>query len=71
MRDLIASLPGKVVLLIVVFALVTGIAELIGTKNLGTSMTFGQIAFAITVVALMLKGGPPPADAPGADGSAP
>lgn len=62
MRSLTSSLPAKFVLLIVVFAAVTGVAELVGTKNLGTSMTFGQVAFAIALVALMVKGGPPAAD---------
>lgn len=63
MTALTASLPVKIALLVAVFAVVTGIAELIGTKNLGTSMTFGQVAFALTLVALMLKGGPRAADA--------
>jgi hypothetical protein len=38
-----------------VFAIVTLIAELAGAENLGTAMTFGQIAFMATVVGLMLR----------------
>lgn len=37
------------------FALGTGIAVLIGAENLGTAMAFGQIAFAATLVALLLR----------------
>lgn len=36
------------------FALGTGLAELAGAVNLGTALAFGQIAFAIAVVAVML-----------------
>jgi hypothetical protein len=42
-------------LLVVVFLVVTGIAELIGAANLGTAMTFGQIAFAATLVVILLR----------------
>lgn len=49
-----ASLPVKLAIALAAFAVVTGIAELIGTKNLGTSMTFGQISFVIVAAALML-----------------
>jgi hypothetical protein len=37
------------------FAVATAIAELAGAANLGTAMGFGQIAFVVTVVALLLK----------------
>ena len=37
------------------FAAGTGIAALLGAENLGTAMTFGQVAFAATLVALMLR----------------
>jgi hypothetical protein len=37
-----------------VFVVVTLIAELLGAANLGTAMTFGQIAFMGTIVALIL-----------------
>jgi hypothetical protein len=36
--------------LIAVFAIVTAIAELLGAVNLGTALTFGQIAFAAVLV---------------------
>jgi hypothetical protein len=48
------SLPVKVAVLVVVFAVVTLIASVAGAKNLGTAATFGQVAFGITLVALML-----------------
>ncbi len=44
-----------VLLLVGVFALVTAIAELLGAANLGTAMTFGQIAFAGALVWVLLK----------------
>ena len=40
---------------IAVFVVVTLLAELLGATNLGTALTFGQIAFLATVVALMLR----------------
>jgi uncharacterized membrane protein YfbV (UPF0208 family) len=44
-------------LLIAVFAVVTAIASAAGAVNLGTAMTFGQVAFAVVLVGLMLLGG--------------
>lgn len=44
-------------LLLAVFAAVTAIASVAGAANLGTAMTFGQVAFAIALVALILLGG--------------
>ena len=41
--------------LLAVFAVVTAIAELLGAANLGTAMTFGQIAFAGALVYVLLK----------------
>ena len=38
-----------------VFAAATGLAELAGAANLGTAMGFGQIAFAIALVTLLLR----------------
>ena len=38
-----------------VFAVTTATAELAGAANLGTAMAFGQIAFAIAVLALILR----------------
>ena len=37
------------------FALGTACAALLGAANLGTAMAFGQIAFAVTLVALLLR----------------
>jgi hypothetical protein len=34
---------------------VSALAELFGAANLGTALTFGQIAFALTVTLLILK----------------
>ena len=38
-----------------VFAVTAAIAEAAGAKNLGTALGIGQIAFALTVVALILR----------------
>lgn len=45
-----------VIALVAVFVIVTAIADVAGAKNLGTAMTFGQIAFALCLVASMLWG---------------
>jgi hypothetical protein len=37
------------------FALASAIAEIFGASNLGTALTFGQLAFALTVVVLMVR----------------
>lgn len=41
--------------LLAVFVVVTAIAWLLGAANLGTAMTFGQIAFAGALVYVLLK----------------
>ena len=51
MRGLLA----QVAVLVAVFAAATGIAELAGAANLGTALGFGQIAFAIALVAMLAK----------------
>lgn len=38
-----------------IFAITTALAELAGAANLGTAMAFGQLAFAIAVVLLILR----------------
>ena len=43
-------------LLVAVFAVVTALAELFGAANLGTAMGFGQIAFAIGLIWLLVRG---------------
>jgi hypothetical protein len=48
-------------------ALATLLAELLGATNLGTALTFGQIAIVFTVLGLMLRGrGGDPANRSGA-----
>jgi hypothetical protein len=43
-------------LMLGVFALATAIAALLGAANFGTALTFGQLAFAVTLVAVLVKG---------------
>jgi ABC-type methionine transport system permease subunit len=42
-------------ILVVTFVVVSAVAGLLGAANLGTALTFGTIAFAAVLVALMLK----------------
>lgn len=42
-------------ILVAAFAAGTGVAELLGAANLGTAMTFGQIAFALALVGVLLR----------------
>jgi hypothetical protein len=42
-------------ILMAVFAATTALAELFGAKNLGTAMSFGQIAFVLALVYLLVK----------------
>lgn len=44
-----------VALLVAVFAVVTLVAELAGAANLGTALTFGQLAFAAVLVWLLTR----------------
>jgi hypothetical protein len=37
------------------FAAATAIAELAGAANLGTALSFGQIAFALALAAVLLR----------------
>ena len=41
--------------LLVLFLAVTALASLLGAANLGTAATFGQIAFAIGLVYVLLR----------------
>jgi hypothetical protein len=41
--------------LLAVFTVVTALAWLLGAANLGTAATFGQIAFAVALVWVLLK----------------
>ena len=47
---------AELLLLAGAFAAGTLIAELLGADNTGIAMTFGQIAFAATLVAILLRG---------------
>ncbi len=48
--------PGaQVALLAALFALTTGVAELAGAANLGTSLGIAQLVFTVALVALLLK----------------
>ena len=42
-------------LLLGAFVGVTGIAELFGAANMGTAMTFGELAFAAALLWVMLR----------------
>ena len=42
-------------LLVAAFAVATAIAALLGAKNLGTALTFGQIAFAAALAWVLLR----------------
>ena len=41
-------------LMLAAFAIVTVVAQLAGAANLGTAMSIGQIAFALTAVSVLL-----------------
>lgn len=48
--------PAQLAVVLGAFVVATLIAELAGAANLGTAMTVGQIAFAISVVWVLLTG---------------
>jgi hypothetical protein len=45
----------QLALLIVVFAVTVGVAELAGAANLGVSFGIGQVVFAVTLVVLLIR----------------
>ncbi len=49
------SVLVQIAVLMFVLAAATGIAEAAGAANLGTALGFGQIAFAIALVAVLVK----------------
>jgi hypothetical protein len=49
-------LRTQLLALLAAFAGATALAGLLGAKNLGTALTFGQIAFALTLVYVLLRG---------------
>ncbi|MFL5782750.1 MAG: hypothetical protein ACJ760_15635 [Thermoleophilaceae bacterium] len=48
-------LRTQLLVLLAAFAAGMGLAELAGAANLGTAMAFGQMAFAITLVAILWR----------------
>jgi superfamily II helicase len=48
-------LRTQLLVLLAAFAGATAIAELAGAENLGTALAFGQMAFMIALVAIMLR----------------
>jgi hypothetical protein len=49
------SWPRQLLLILVAFVLASAFAGLLGAINLGTALSFGQIAVALAVVYLMLR----------------
>lgn len=49
------SLGRQIALLVAVLAAITIVAELLGAPNLGTALSFAQIAFALAVTVLIVK----------------
>jgi hypothetical protein len=49
-------LRTQLLVLLAAFGGATAVAELAGAANLGTALAFGQMAFVIALVAVMLRG---------------
>jgi uncharacterized membrane protein (DUF485 family) len=49
------SSGGQALTVLAAFALGTLVAELAGAENLGTAMAFGQIAFALALVWVLVR----------------
>ena len=49
-------LRTQLLVLLAAFAGATGLAELLGAANLGTALAFGQMAFAIALIAILARG---------------
>lgn len=49
------SLRAQLAILAVLFAVTTGVAELAGAANLGTSLGIAQVVFTVALVGLLLK----------------
>lgn len=49
------TLAADLAIMVGAFAAATIVAELAGAANLGTAMSFGQIAFALAAVFVLLK----------------
>ncbi len=54
-RTRTVSLAAQTLVLVAVFASVTALAQLFGAANLGTALGIGQLAFAATLVYLLLR----------------
>ncbi len=50
------SWAGQLALMLGAFVVATALAALLGAANLGTAMAFGQLAFAATLVWVLLRG---------------
>jgi hypothetical protein len=48
-------LPAKVAIVLAAFAAGVGLAELVGAKNLGTSLAVGQLTFAAALVYVLVR----------------
>jgi uncharacterized membrane protein (DUF485 family) len=46
---------ADILLLVAAFAAATVVAELLGAENLGTAMTFGQLAFAAVLLYVLTR----------------
>ena len=49
------SLLVQVILLLAIFGAVTLVAKLAGAENLGTALGFGQIAFVLALILLLMR----------------
>jgi hypothetical protein len=49
-------LRDQLLVLLGAFAGATAIAELAGAANLGTALAFGQIAFVVALIVVLLRG---------------
>jgi len=48
-------MASDLILLVLAFVVATGIAALLGAANFGTALTFGQLAFAATLVWVIVR----------------
>ena len=48
-------MAADLILLVLAFLAATGVAALLGAANFGTALAFGQLAFAATLVLVILR----------------
>jgi hypothetical protein len=48
-------LAAQIGILVAIFAVATGIAELVGAANLGVALGIGQVAFTIGLIVLLAR----------------